>query len=112
MPEPLPTNVETWLIDPLKAPEFSVPDQTGRQVTLQSLRGKPVLLFFWAAAAQLSVDLLKLLNQHRTELSVDDLVVVAVNVDQPDALQRARLLVAQERGSFRVVFATDELAGT
>jgi cytochrome oxidase Cu insertion factor (SCO1/SenC/PrrC family) len=33
---------------PKAAPEFSLPDLDGRPVTLASLRGKVVLLFYWA----------------------------------------------------------------
>ena len=46
--EPLPAKVETWLIDPLKAPEFSLPDLDRETWELQSLRGSYVLLNFWA----------------------------------------------------------------
>jgi cytochrome oxidase Cu insertion factor (SCO1/SenC/PrrC family) len=33
---------------PKPAPEFSLPDLAGRRVTLSELRGKVVLLFYWA----------------------------------------------------------------
>jgi cytochrome oxidase Cu insertion factor (SCO1/SenC/PrrC family) len=33
---------------PKPAPEFSLPDLDGRRVTLSDLRGKVVLLFYWA----------------------------------------------------------------
>jgi peroxiredoxin len=33
---------------PKPAPEFSLPDLDGRQVRLSDLRGKVVLLFYWA----------------------------------------------------------------
>ena len=33
---------------PKPAPEFSLPDLEGRQVRLSQLRGKVVLLFYWA----------------------------------------------------------------
>jgi cytochrome oxidase Cu insertion factor (SCO1/SenC/PrrC family) len=33
---------------PKPAPAFSLPDLEGKQQTLESLRGKVVMLFFWA----------------------------------------------------------------
>jgi cytochrome oxidase Cu insertion factor (SCO1/SenC/PrrC family) len=33
---------------PKPAPAFTLPDLEGRQVSLKSLRGKVVLLFYWA----------------------------------------------------------------
>ena len=33
---------------PRAAPEFSLPDLKGRNATLSGLRGKVVMLFFWA----------------------------------------------------------------
>jgi cytochrome oxidase Cu insertion factor (SCO1/SenC/PrrC family) len=33
---------------PRPAPEFSLPDLKGRNATLSGLRGKVVMLFFWA----------------------------------------------------------------
>ena len=46
--EPLPSRVETWLIEPLKAPEFPLPDLAGNLRELKSFRGGFVLLNFWA----------------------------------------------------------------
>ncbi len=46
-----PASFGTWLLAPVAAPDFSAPDQSGKTQTLSSLRGKPVLLHFWATAA-------------------------------------------------------------
>jgi len=46
--EILPQQVETWLLVPVHAPDFSLPDASGQSVTLSSHRGKPVLLHFWS----------------------------------------------------------------
>ncbi len=35
--EPLPLQTATWLIEPLKAPEFSLPDLAGKPVELKSI---------------------------------------------------------------------------
>ena len=47
--EPLPSRVETWLLAPVPAPDFSLPDIDGTPRTLSSYRGKPVLLHFWTS---------------------------------------------------------------
>jgi len=99
--EPLPTQVETWLIEPLKAPEFSLPDLSGNMRSLASLRGNFVLLHFWTAAA---AGQMKLLAQQKSALKV-----LALNIDDPSDLQKARLLAAES--SFPVLFATQEVAG-
>ena len=39
-PEPSPSQVETWLIEPLKAPEFSLPDLSGNVRELRSFTGQ------------------------------------------------------------------------
>ena len=61
--EPLPSQIDTWLIEPLKAPEFSLPDLAGKMRELESLRGGYVLLNFWATTAPLCADQLRLLHQ-------------------------------------------------
>jgi len=45
--ETLPTTAETWLLAPVEAPDFSLPDFGGQVRSLSALRGKLVLLNFW-----------------------------------------------------------------
>src|ERR1022692_2426098 len=45
--EALPTKVETWLLAPVAAPDFSLPDPSGQVRALSALRGKITLLNFW-----------------------------------------------------------------
>ena len=50
-PESLPLQVDTWLVEPLKAPDFSLPDQNGATVRLSDFRGKKnVVLAFYIKA--------------------------------------------------------------
>ena len=41
-------SLETWLLVPILAPDFSLSDAAGRVETLSKQRGKPVLLHFWS----------------------------------------------------------------
>jgi tetratricopeptide (TPR) repeat protein len=107
----LPSQVETWLIDPLKAPEFAIPDLSGKVLSLSSLRTGPVLLSFWSITAPLSLEQLKLFNQHLAAAPSSHLEVLAINIDEATSVQAARSFTAQQRLSFKVLFATDEVAG-
>jgi Flp pilus assembly protein TadD/peroxiredoxin len=109
--EPLPSEIDTWLIEPLKAPEFSLPDLAGKMRELRSLRGGYVLLNFWATTAPLCGDQLRLLQQHRSALATSRLEILAVNVDAAGDIRTARSFAAQERLSFPVLFATEDVAG-
>ena len=104
-------SVETWLIDPLKAPDFSLPDLTGALQRLASLRGSFVLLYFWSLASPLSSDQLKLLSQHQATPAASQFSILAVNVDRAEDAAKARSFAQQQRLSFPVLLATEEVAG-
>ena len=109
--EPLPAQVDTWLIDPLKAPGFSLPDLAGNMRELRSLQGSFVLLDFWTTTAKVSLDQLGLFNRHRSALAAGQLQVLAVNVNEASNLEAARSFAAQQAYSFPVLFDTEEVAG-
>jgi len=109
--ELLPTNVETWLIEPLKAPEFSLPDLAGAKRDLSQLQGRFVLLHFWAISSPSSRDQLKLFQQHKSSLAGKQLEILAINLDEPDNESEAKSFATQAGLSFPVVFATSEVAG-
>jgi peroxiredoxin len=109
--EPLPSQVNTWLLEPLKAPEFSLPDLAGTMRELKRSRGDFVLLNFWATTAPLCRDQLRLLHQQRPAFAGNHLEVLAVNVDDASNVAAARSLATHEGFSFPVLFATEEVAG-
>ena len=109
--EPLPSQIETWLLEPLKAPEFSLPALAGNIRELKQSQGSFVLLAFWATTASICRDQLKLLHQHRSALTANHLEVLAINVDTASDIPAARSLATQEGLSFPVLFATEEVAG-
>ena len=109
--ETLPSQVETWLLEPLKAPEFSLPDLAGKMRLLKQSRGSFVLLTFWTATLPLCREQLRLLHQQRSALTTNNIEVLAVNVDEEADVPAARSLAAKEGFFFPVLFATEEVAG-
>jgi Flp pilus assembly protein TadD len=89
--ETLPTTVETWLIDPLAAPDFSLPDTQGRPQSLRSFRGQFLLLTFCGRTT----------DQLRNLKNIQGFRVLALNVDEP----------APTKLSFSTVQATPEVTG-
>lgn len=108
---PLPSQAATWLLEPLRAPDFSLPDLTGTVRDLRETHGGFLLLYFWATTAPFCRDQLRLLQQHRSALAAAHLEILAVSLDQSDALPLVRSQVAQEGLSFPVVAASSEVAG-
>jgi tetratricopeptide (TPR) repeat protein len=80
-PEVLPDKVETWLLVPVLAPGFSLPDQSNRTQTLFSYRGIPVLLYFWSNLVSDSRQALGELVHFHKDWARDGLQLVAINVD-------------------------------
>lgn len=108
--ESLPLQVETWLIAPLRAPAFSLPDLAGNTRTLQQLQGGFVLLNFWATTGPLCREQLRRLQQHRSGFVTSRVEIVAVNIDDVANIPTARLVATEEKISFPVLFATEEVA--
>jgi Flp pilus assembly protein TadD/peroxiredoxin len=109
--EPSLASIETWLIDPLKAPEFSLPDLDGNLCTLASLRGRLALLYFWSTSSWISLDQLRELDRHRAALAAAQLSIFALNVNEPDTAGQARALAERQRLGFPVIFATEQVIG-
>lgn len=80
-PEPLPTIVETWLLSPIDAPDFSLSTSTGETVTLSGLRGKPVLLNFSVSESALCRNFLRALARVYPQWSARGLQLLSVNLD-------------------------------
>ena len=110
-PELLPSQVETWLIDPLKAPDFSLPNLAGKATNLNSLQGSLVLLVFWATTAAASLEELKKFHEHSAAFGAERISIVGINVDTATHLEDARAFARQVDFKFLLLFASDEVAG-
>jgi tetratricopeptide (TPR) repeat protein len=90
-PEVLPQQVETWLLVPIPAPGFSLPDFAGRMITLSSYRGKPVLLHFWSASTASAAKDLRELEHLHSGTTGQTSQVVAIDVDSLETGERSHL---------------------
>jgi tetratricopeptide (TPR) repeat protein len=109
--EQLPLSVETWLIQPLHAPDFSLLDLAGNRQALQSHRGKYVLLHFWATAAPGCADQLRLLQKHQPEYASRNLQVLCLNLDDPQDSSAIRSFASKQGISLPILLATPQVAG-
>ena len=107
----MPLSVETWLIQPLHAPDFSLPDLAGNAQELKSFRGNFVLLHFWATAAPDCANQLRLLQKHQAEYSSRNLHVLCINLDDPQEPAAIRSFAAKQAISLPILLATPQLAG-
>ncbi len=111
-PEALPASVETWLIEPLIAPEFSLPDVAGKTRDLRSFRGGFVLLHFWTTASPACGEQLQVLQRHQATFSAASLRILGVNVDDPGDVGRVQAFLNKAGVSFSNLVGTPEVAGT
>jgi tetratricopeptide (TPR) repeat protein len=109
--EALPSSVETWLIQPLSAPDFSLAGLDGNLLDLRSLRGGFVVLNFWATTAPGCAGQLRLLQKHRRSLAGSDIRPVGINLDDPSDLPAVKAFAAREKLNFPNLLATPEVAG-
>jgi tetratricopeptide (TPR) repeat protein/peroxiredoxin len=109
--EPSPSSVETWLLEPLSAPQFSLPDASGKMVELASFRGRFLFLTFWQIASAPSQDQLRPLGQYQAKLASGGIAIAAVNLDAQADIAKVRSWVKAERFFFPTLFATENVAG-
>lgn len=110
-PVDLPPVVETWLIDPVAAPEIHFQDVNGRAVTLGNLRGHNVFLYFWTLNSDVCRSDLAALSGHFERWRSLGLELVALNLDGADRQTDLRQFAEQTQFPFAVLSATDEVGG-
>jgi Flp pilus assembly protein TadD/peroxiredoxin len=104
--EPLPRRFETWLIAPIEAPDFTLPELSGKSRTLSGARGHPTLLSFWSSSSSASTAMLGELRRREARWRESGLQVLGVNLDDP--VNRARLASLLP---FPILLGTPEVAG-
>jgi tetratricopeptide (TPR) repeat protein len=109
--ELLPATADTWLLAPVDAPDFSLPDLTENVHTLSSLRGKPVLLNFWTKQSAQCLEDLNSFNRLHARWAAARLQLVTINVDEALDAEGLRALVRDRQFSFLVLSGSDDVAG-
>jgi Flp pilus assembly protein TadD/peroxiredoxin len=110
-PSEISTQVETWLIEPLAAPDFSLADLAGNQRTLSSLRGSKSLLCFWSLKSPASLEQLKKIEHSGALIAASRLKILAISLDESADQTAARNIVAPLALPFPLLFATEQMAG-
>ena len=114
--ESLPSSVETWLLAPVPAPDFSLPDLSGLIRALSALRGKPLLLSLWSSQSASSREELRTLQKFHRPWKAQGLQLLSVNVDasvsgQSDRARAGaiRSLARDQQVSFPILVATEDI---
>ena len=108
--EILPSVVETWLLSPVSAPDFSLPDLAGQHRTLAALRGKPVLLNFWVTQSAIGQNNLKAFNLLSGRLAGQGLELITVNVDESIDRDTLQAFARERHLSLRILLGSEDVA--
>lgn len=111
LPEQDPAKVETWLLQPVKAPEFSLGDISGTNHSLAPLGGNFIALTFWAVRSIASLRQLAIYSQMVSASRQSNLRFVAIHCDASDQRPAVEALIRKENFAFPVLFANDDVAG-
>ncbi len=110
-PAEFPTIVETWLLAPVDAPDFSLADLDGHTQTLSTFRGKPVLLNFWTRQSSTCLADLQTFHRYATRWSANGLQLVTVNLDDSANSESVQSFVRERRYVFPILRGSDDVAG-
>ena len=110
-PTPPPTVVETWLLAPLPAPDFSLSDLSGKTWSLHSFGGRPLVLHFCSLKSPESAKQLKSLDHDRVTMNARNLQLLCIDVDESPDPAEVRQALRNYGVSLAVVMATGEIAG-
>jgi len=76
------------------APGITLDTLDGRHLSLEDLRGKTVIVTFWATWCEPCRDELPLLSRYAQEHASDNLVVLGFSLDTPDTLEQVKRIAA------------------
>ena len=95
----------------IPAPEFSLVDLDGKTVSLSSLRGKVVILDFWATWCGPCRKTMPLLDKFYTEMRPENVVVYGINVwERKGDTSGVRPFLSERGTHFPILFGSNETA--
>ncbi len=110
--ETLPNEVETWLLAPVAALDFTLPDLSGRAITLSQYRGKPLLLQFWTSASPDCLKDLETFRRQHPRWSQQGLQLLSLNTDDTfNESARSRIHDGTTHSPFRSCMPPIDVAG-
>jgi Tfp pilus assembly protein PilF len=101
----------TWLLLPFPAPGFDLKDLHGDPRRLADYRGRPVLVYFWSAAAPESARILGELAEGWSRPPSGGPGLLAVSLDGTQDLPNVRRFADGLPPGVPIVIASDEMAG-
>jgi tetratricopeptide (TPR) repeat protein/peroxiredoxin len=110
--ESLPTSVETWLLAPISAPDFTLSDSSGKSRTLAAFRGKPVLLNFWSAESRDCREDLQTFQKFYTRWGSVGLQLLTINVDEainPTQKENLQAFTQNQNFSFPILRGSEDV---
>jgi tetratricopeptide (TPR) repeat protein len=109
-PASLPKKVETWLVAPLRAPDFLLPTAAGTPTGLKQYAGKPLILYLWSSRQPSFEQQLSKLQRQQASLSAANISVLTMNLGgAADALRHSDTHWSYT--GLTTVFANEEIAG-
>ncbi len=106
-PETPPDTTETWLLAPVSAPAFSLPDLSNRHQSLSAFLGKPILLTFAAASDELSRRNWIALNEHYAAWAARGFQLLAIDVENGESLHA---FLQNHKPSYPILQGNDDVA--
>ncbi|MGB7130613.1 MAG: FG-GAP-like repeat-containing protein [Candidatus Sulfotelmatobacter sp.] len=108
--EQLHATAETWLLVPVAAPDFSLPDAAGRVRSLAAARGNPTLLNFWSARSKDCREQLHALERVHARWAAQGWQLLTVNVGPTNDAETSKDSRGRQNLSFPVLRPSDDVA--
>ena len=110
--EVLPQPVETWLLVPVLAPQFSLVTLDGKVESLSARLGRPIVLHFWSAAVEGARANLQELEESYARWTKKGLQLLAIDVDAAANADKTNSQPVSDRFSFAMLPASPDVVAT